>query len=159
MRTHLTRSHQRYARSHVRRESLVAAGKRGAAVTRAKYGDDFLLQRLRVYRIEHPSFPELVMIGILTRLGAEYEREWRIGDSLYCADFYLPALRKAIDVHGAIHRRLEREARLIHDERKARLCAAASVDLLIIEESDFDQGEALIERVRNFLRIDHQGRA
>lgn len=150
--THLTRSHQRYARSCVRRESLVEAGRRGAAATRAKYGDGFLIERLRAYRIEHPSLPELVVIGILSRLGITFDREWRVSGSLYCVDFYLPNHRKAIDVHGAIHGRLESGTRLIHDEHKARLCAEASVDLLIIEEAEFDQGDALIERVRRFLR-------
>ncbi|MFN7930924.1 MAG: hypothetical protein U0Y68_23965 [Blastocatellia bacterium] len=71
----LTPAHQRAARRKVKRESLVRAGQKGAQVTADRHGHEKLFEASRQKRLRNPSKWELLAIGILARLGVEYERE------------------------------------------------------------------------------------
>src|SRR5262245_58797657 len=80
---HFTPEHQRHARSKVSSELCSRNGAKGARATIAKYGEEFLFDRWHAWKLANPSRPEQLVIGILTRLGIEFEREKRLGKSLY----------------------------------------------------------------------------
>jgi len=64
---------------------------------------DALFKRWQAWKLANPSRPERLMIDLLTGLKIEFEREKRIGDSLYSMDFYLTDTRQPIEVNSQIH--------------------------------------------------------
>src|SRR5882672_5826136 len=86
---HFTPEFQRWARSHVSSEACRRNGAKGFKATVEKHGPAPAFNGARQYRIENPSNNEVLMIGVLSRLGIAYEREHQLGDSLYTVDFYL----------------------------------------------------------------------
>jgi very-short-patch-repair endonuclease len=76
----LTPEHQRKARSHVKRESLVQAGKRGYAKCCAKFGEDFAARRVAAYRRDHPTCLERIVMVWLDEMGVGYAIEEPIDD-------------------------------------------------------------------------------
>src|SRR5262249_60274342 len=89
---HLTRDHQRPARSKVSSCSCARNGRLGAKATIAKHGFRKFFESWRKWKLAHPSQPELVLIGILKRLNVAYEREWQLQPSFLTLDFYLPKI-------------------------------------------------------------------
>jgi hypothetical protein len=114
---HFTPEFQRWARSQVSSESCAKNGAKGFKATVQKHGHEPAFQGVRRWRLNKPSSNELRMIGILARLGIAYEREYRLGTSLYTLDFYLPATGQAIEVNSRIHTQLDVEKR----ERQAAI--------------------------------------
>jgi len=100
---HFTREYQQHACSRVSSESCSRNGAKGAKVTIERYGVDALFKRWQAWKLANPSRPERLMIDLLTRLKIEFEREKRIGVSLYSMDFYLTDTRQAIEVNSQIH--------------------------------------------------------
>src|SRR5881409_2992333 len=64
-----TREFQKWARSHVKRESLQRAGRLGFAMLAAKYGLQYATERVARWRREHPSSLERIVMQWLTELG------------------------------------------------------------------------------------------
>ena len=87
---HFTPEFQRWARGHVSSESCAKNGARGFSATLAKHGPGVAFGGARKWRLSHPSSNELVMIGILSRLGIRYEREYRVGDTSTRLTFISP---------------------------------------------------------------------
>ena len=100
---HFTREYQLHARSKVSSESCSRNGAKGAKVTIERYVVDALFKRWQAWKLANPSRPERLMIDLLTGLKIEFEREKRIGDSLYSMDFYLTDTRQPIEVNSQIH--------------------------------------------------------
>lgn len=83
--SNLTKEHQQFARSRVKRESLVAAGKKGFAATAGRYGRDFAGNFAAKYRLDHPTSLEVSVQETLTKMGHTAQREVKIGK--YYVDF------------------------------------------------------------------------
>lgn len=100
-----TRESQQAARACVRRESLVAAGKKGFRVTGEKHGFAKAWQKAREYRLAHPSGLEREMERLLAEwdLSVGCEREYEAGERIWL-DFAWPAAKVAVEVNGRIHR-------------------------------------------------------
>lgn len=148
----LTREHQRQARAKVKPESLSRSGKKGAQATLARHGMDRLFKAWRRWKLANPSREELIVIGILRRLGLACEREMRLGETLFTVDFFLPGQGRAIEVNGGVHdeRMPGWQERAEQQERKAALLAELGIPLLVIHHSEMDDVAALIERIRAF---------
>lgn len=80
---------------------MSALGKLGAAATIRKFGRDFLIERCRVWRLEHPSSHEKDVINILNKAGILFEREKMIEGMP--VDFLLRDTNIVIEVNGAVH--------------------------------------------------------
>src|SRR5215510_2775108 len=104
---HLTREHQRRARSKVSSISCARNGSLGAKATIAKHGFGKFFESWRKWKLEHPSQPELVIIDILDGLNVAYEREWQLQPSFLTLDFYLPKICAGIEFQGRIHGQLK----------------------------------------------------
>jgi len=130
---HLTSEHQRRARSKVSSISCARNGSLGAKATIAKHGYEKFFAAWRKWKLEHPSQPELVLIGILNRLNVDYEREWQLQPSFLTLDFYLKEICAGIEFHGSIHGQLKQEQREQNDAKKRELLADAGIETLWIE--------------------------
>src|SRR5262249_40240568 len=106
---HLTSEHQRMARSKVSSSSCARNGSLGAKATIAKHGFGKFFAAWRAWKLEHPSQPELVLIGILNKLNVAYESEWQLQPSFLTLDFYLTEIHAGIEFHGRIHGQLKQE--------------------------------------------------
>lgn len=148
-----TSASQRHARRHLSSAQAAANGRAGARVTLARFGAAFLFDQCRRWRLDHPSRLEQLMIGILSRLGVGYEREYRVADSLLTLDFYLTDLQCAIEVDGSIHDpgKPSYHQRLINDERKRALCAELGLPVLRLHHSAFEDLAHVIQRVQQFI--------
>jgi very-short-patch-repair endonuclease len=140
-RKHFTREHQQYARSKVSSESCSVNGAKGARVTIERYGVDALFKRWQAWKLANPSRPERLMIDLLTRLNIRFERERRIGDSLYSMDFYLPDTRQAIEVNSQIHTRLNAEKRKRQAATKRELLKQHCIPCLFIWDVELFQDD------------------
>jgi very-short-patch-repair endonuclease len=107
----------RRARAKLPREVCVKGGK--AYVE--KYGKDSLCERSRRYRLLHPSEDERRLLEVLRLCKARtFEREYHIVASngkYYYLDVAWPHLKRAIEVEGEVHRRIDGKA----DRDMARL--------------------------------------
>jgi len=148
---HLTRDHQRRARSKVSSSSCARNGSLGAKATIAKHGYGKFFAAWRKWKIEHPSQPELVLIGILNRLDVAYEREWQLQPSFLTLDFYLPEIRVGIEFHGRIHGQLKQEQREQNHAKKRELLASAGIETLWIDHTEMNDIEALTDKIRAFV--------
>lgn len=149
---HFTSEFQRWARSHVRRESCVINGAKGFRATSAKHGPDVAFHGARQWRLDHPSSNELLMIGILSSLKINFEREWRIADTLYAVDFYLPETRQAVGVHSRIHEHLDAEKRRRQEACKRKLLKKSGIECLIVWDRDLVRdADGVIQKVRRFV--------
>lgn len=148
---HLTRAHQRYARSRVSSESCAANGRKGAAATIRKHGFPVFFEGWRRWRNANPSKPELLLIGILSSLGIASLRNWQIADSFLTLDFYLPETGQGIEVHGRIHSTLKQQERAANDARKRELLAVQGIDTLWIGEDELRDVAELIQAIKRFL--------
>jgi very-short-patch-repair endonuclease len=150
---HFTREHQRMARRKVSSESCARNGAKGAKVTMAKYGEEFLFKKWQKWKLENPSRPELLMIGILSRLGIRYERERQIGESLYSMDFYLPDTNQSIEVNSRIHTQFEAEKRKRRSARKRALLEQLEINCLVVWDTELTADTpAVISKVQSFLK-------
>lgn len=148
---HFTPEFQRWARGHVSSESCRINGAKGFRATSAKHGPDVAFHGARQWRLDHPSSNELRMIGILSRLGIAYEREWQIRETLYTVDFYLPTTRQAIEVDSRIHEQFEREKRRRRAARKRKLLKERGIKWLTIWDKDLRDVDAVIRKVQRFV--------
>lgn len=154
---HLTREHQQYARSHVKRRNLRIAGRRGAARTRELYGDDFFFNAWRKWKLTMVSEPERIVIGLLgllkLRCDQDYIREHRLRPSLLSLDFYFDHLNKGIEVHGKIHSTLKRKERQANDKRKRALCAEQGIEVLWIRHRELNNVPKLFQKLQSFFHL------
>lgn len=137
---HLTPEFQRMARSHVKRESLVKAGKAGYAAT-CKAGKQHIASRKAAdWRQEHPTSLEKIVIGWLDELEVRYQREVEI-DGFY-ADFVTG--NYVIEVNGAQWHELEelRPGQKQRDKRKYQTLAEAGYTIIVLPESEIKSGGA-----------------
>jgi hypothetical protein len=150
---HFTREHQQYARSRVGSESCSINGAKGARVTIERYGVDALFKRWQVWKLANPSRPERLMIDLLTRLEIEFEREKRIGDSLYSMDFYLTETRQAIEVNSQIHTRLNAEKRKRQAATKRELLKQRYIPCLFVWDVELfrDDLSPVIKKIEDFI--------
>jgi hypothetical protein len=148
---HFTREHQRMARHKVSSESCARNGTKGAAATRAKYGERFLFMKWRQWKLDNPSRPELLIIGILARLNLRVEREFQLAPSFQTLDFYFPDCNKGLEFHGRIHTRLNREQREACDVRKRELLASAGIETLWVEHSELENVPVLARKIEDFV--------
>ncbi len=151
MPAHFTREHQRKARRAVSSEACSRNGRLGAQATIAKYGFERFFEAWRAWKLAHPSQPELLLIGILSRLKEKFEREWRIEPSFLTLDFYFQDLRKGIEFHGRIHGQLKQQQREANDARKRELLALSGIECLWIEHTEMDDVPALARKIERFL--------
>jgi hypothetical protein len=150
---HFTREHQRYARSKVSSESCSINGAKGARVTIERYGVDALFKRWQAWKLANPSRPERLMIDLLTRLEIEFEREKRIGDSLYSMDFYLTETHQAIEVNSQLHTRLNAEKRKRQAATKRELLNRHLIPCLFVWDVDLFQEDLspVIRKIEGFI--------
>ncbi len=148
----------RRARRRVSPESCAENGRLGAIATINKHGWGAFFRGWRRWKLENPSKPERLMIGILATLKVSYEREWQIGKSRFSLDFYLKrvngaklGMKLAIEVHGNIHKTLDAEKKAENDVIKRDLSKELGIEVLWIEEDDFKDLDRLIVRVRKFI--------
>ena len=151
---HFTPAHQRMAQACRTHESLSEAGRRGYRVTVERHGPDLAFEASRQYRIDHPSYPELVMMGVLKQLRVPYEREWRIDEKrLLCADFLLTNTEQVIEVHSDLHLHPKQQER---DERKQALLKERGIPCLVVWDHQLEderQSPAVIERIKDFVAL------
>jgi len=148
---HLTRDHQRRARSKVSSSSCARNGSLGAKATIAKHGFGKFFESWRKWKLAHPSKPELEIIDIFDGLNVTYEREWQLQPSFLTLDFYMPSLRKGIEFHGRIHGQLKQEQREANDAKKRELLASAGIETLWIDHTEMNDIEALTDKIRAFV--------
>jgi hypothetical protein len=149
---HFTPEFQRWARKHVSSESCAKNGAKGFSATLAKHGPDVAFHGARQWRLGHPSNNELLMMGILSRLGIAYEREYRLGTSLFTIDFYLPAIARGIEVNSRIHTELDVEKRKRQAASKRKLMSDLRIPCLFVWDTELTGDvEAVIRKVRRFV--------
>ena len=85
---------------------MAQIGMKGAKATISAHGYDAFLDKIRDYRLKHPSSLEAEMAATLDDLGLAYEREYVVqpptGRALL-VDFYLPGHNLVIEVNGRVH--------------------------------------------------------
>ena len=146
-----TSASQRRARSRLTSEQAATNGKKGALRTIELHGYESLFEGARRKRLASPSPTELVMIGLLKTLKLGYEREYKLGQTLYTLDFYLPKYRLGIEVNGAIHDEGKPgyEKRVQNALRKLALCRAMQIDVITIHHTELgDDLQPVIARIR-----------
>ncbi len=146
-----TRAYQRKARSCVKRKNLQRNGVKSARIVIERYGHEKLFEACRSYRLNKPSQPELLMMGILSTLKLEFEREWRIASSFYTVDFKLSYFNKSIAVHGNIHDAFNQDKRAFNEARKLSLLSEQEIECLIITERELRDVPAVIEKIKAFV--------
>ncbi len=163
-------SYQRWAQSFRSRESLSRSGKEGYRATLAKYGKEYLHDRMADKRreLEEPrSRAERRMARLLEEIGERedrsdysgtagtYLREHKLAPSRH-ADFAWPEQHKAMEVWGGVHTRqffVSQERVQQGNEQQIERARAAGWQLMIVtdEELGRDRWEETRERVRWFL--------
>lgn len=151
MPAHFTREHQQKARRSVSSASCARNGRLGAQATIKKHGFARFFEHWRKWKLENPSGPELVIIGILNDLGVTYEREWQLEPSFLTLDFFFPQLRKGIEFHGRIHGQLKQQQREANDAKKRELLEQAGIECLWIDHMEMDDLKTLAEKIERFL--------
>ncbi|MCI0393256.1 MAG: hypothetical protein MOB07_31390 [Acidobacteria bacterium] len=151
---HFTSEHQRHARSKVSSESCSRNGEKGARVTIERHGVDALFKRWHAWKLANPSRPERLMIDILKGLNVNFEREKRLGESLYTVDFYLPATGQAIEVDSHIHTQLNVEKRKRQAETKRKLMSDLSIPCLFVWDTELfrDDPSPVIRKIEDFVK-------
>ena len=144
---------QRHARRYLTSEQAAANGRRGAQATISRYGPAFLFEKCRQYRLANPSRLELQMIGILSRMGINCSREYRIGESLFTLDFYLPDYGCGLEINGSIHDpgKPDYHLRLINEAQKRSLCAELDIPVLHLHHSEFGELRQVVAQVQQFI--------
>lgn len=137
---HFTPEHQRAARSKVKRESLVASGKKGWKATYAK-NPEKAGRILADWRAANPSTPESIVDAWLAELGHVPDKEVPLHG------LYLDRVigQVAIEVDGAgLHNANAPDAdvRLANDRRKESLCYALGLTLIRLPEVEVKNGSA-----------------
>lgn len=150
---HFTPEHQRHARSKVSSESCSRNGAKGARATIQRHGLDTFFRRWQAWKLAHPSRPEQMMIEILNQLKITFEREKRLGDSLYTVDFYLTATGQAIEVNSRIHTQLDVEKRERQAATKRRLLSELHIPCLLVWDTELFQNDPspVIIKITEFI--------
>lgn len=149
---HFTPAFQRWARSHVSSESCAKNGAKGYIATAKKHGPDFAFKAARQWRLDHPSGNEVLMIGVLSRLKIEYEREHPLSETQYMVDFYLPATNQVIEVHSRIHEQFDVEKRRRRDACKRKLLRDLQIPCLFVWDTELTRDvEVVIRKVKRFV--------
>lgn len=122
-------AYQSWARSHVSSEACARNGRKGALVVLEKYGFARLHQKVRTWRLAHPSALERRVIALLAELGQQegehYQREYEpfATGPIATVDFAWPEHRLVLEVDGPVHRLFDPDGRRgrREAERLARL--------------------------------------
>jgi very-short-patch-repair endonuclease len=133
-----TPAYQRATRAQVSSAACRRNGAKGAARTVELHGHQKLFDGSRRKRLEKPSPLELTMIGLLTRLGMEFEREYRLPDTLYTLDFFLTNFQTGIEVDGPLHDpgKPGADKRKVCEARKAEICERLNIRLIRIHHTE-----------------------
>lgn len=145
----LTSEFQKMARSHVKRESLVASGKAGYKALVAKGKGKLASQKAAEWRRVNPSSLEQIVIVWLDELHINYQREVSIDD--FYADFVIDRL--VIEVNGAQWHELEelRQGQKERDKGKYQAFTRLGYTVLALPECDIKSGEARV-KIQNILK-------
>ena len=135
-----TSESQKAARAKVKRESLVASGRKGWRVLYGK-DPDAAGRILADWRKKNPSTPETIVDAWLNEFGSPFECEVPLHE------LYLDRVvgLVAIEIDGAgLHndRAPEAAERLARDRRKDALCYALGLTLIRLPESQVKNGSA-----------------
>jgi hypothetical protein len=151
-----TRESQRHARKHLTSAQAAENGRAGARATIARFGEEFFFEQWRRWKLDHPSRLELLMIGALSRLKINFEREHRLGASLFTLDFYLLDHGCGIEVNGSIHDpgKPDHTRRQLNESRKRRLCAELDIPVLNLHHSEFAELRQVITKLQRFIITD-----
>lgn len=123
-----------------------AKGRKGYQATVARHGKHIATEKLQAYRLAHPSDLERQVMGILNRLGVQYEREvWlesvvTAKSQIYLIDFVING-RLAIEVNGDWAHQFHRE----RDRQKCNAIRQHGFRLLVLEEGDMPQAETILD--------------
>ena len=152
-----TREYQQWARSHVSSVACRRNGARGAAVTRARHGDDFLFSRWRDWKLTHPSPGEQAIAHVLDQWGVDYVRDTRFDDTLRTVDFLLldshvGGVAQVIEYFGEPHAVFDSAAD--RDQRKLADLEARGFCVLVLAPADLAH---LSDRLRAFLERHDDG--
>ena len=139
-----TRESQQFARSHVSRAACQRNGALGAAVTRARYGHEFLHAKWTAWKLTHPTPGERAVMAVLDTHQLGYDREVRFDSSLRTVDFRLhaPHANKIIEVFGAPHVCFADAA--ARDEDKLRALWSLGFEVLVITHEQIGQTDCLV---------------
>ncbi|NJM40671.1 MAG: hypothetical protein HC853_07830 [Anaerolineae bacterium] len=139
-----TRETQQFARSRVSRAACQRNGALGAAVTRARYGSEFLHAKWLAWKRDHPTPGERAVMLALDEFGLSYERDARFDNSYRTVDFSLqtPYGNKVIEVFGQPHVRFaDMPAR---DEDKLHALSVLGYEVLVITHDQIGQTRNLV---------------
>ncbi len=163
-------AYQRWAQSFRSKESLSAAGKAGYNATVAKYGREYLHDRIADRRRERDvpySRIERRTMRMLGELGeredrsayggtrGSYLREHKLAPGRH-ADFAWPEKHKAIEAWGGVHTAkyfVEQETVREANRRQIERAQQAGWEVMILTDEDLmhDRWEETRERVKRFL--------
>lgn len=136
---HFTPEFQRWARSHVKKESLQAAGRAGFKAAGGKLGWEKVNEKARQWRLANPSGPERKVIEILDSLGETYKREHPVGNR--SIDFAWPEKKFGIEVNGHQFKKSfgEDYTREASQEYKLRELAEAGWSIVVIRHDEISE--------------------
>lgn len=136
---------------------MAATGALGAARTRELYGDRYLSDLVRCYRLQHPSDLETIVEAVLLELhqAGAYEREAFICDDLnIVGDFVFRARRLVVYADGAHWHECNGHAgdRAAHDAEVDTLLAGRGWHVVRLSEKTIKFPYALKAALRRALR-------
>lgn len=116
-----------------------AAGMKGYAATKAKYGEAHAAKMMQEYRLSHPSGLEIQVMGHLEALGIQYQREAIVCDR-WLVDFLIDG-HLVIEVDGEYTHSM-RDAN--KEAQRRNQIRDAGYELLQISEAAVPQARSLI---------------
>ncbi len=150
-------TYQRYAQSFRTHRSLSEAGRKGYDVTLARYGPDFVLDRVADWRRANPSREEERLHTVLTDIGVDpYEKEYRVAPLRVWADVAWPKRGQIIEVYGGVHvgPLFDPDGTIAaHDRARKERIEAQGWEVLVVTDEDLcrENLPGTIAVIRDFL--------
>jgi len=150
-------TYQRYAQSFRTRQSLSEAGRKGYDVTLARYGPDFVLDRVAAWRRDHPSREEERLHTVLAHIGVDpYKTEYRVAALRVWADVAWPEHGQIIEVYGGVHfgPLFDPDGTIsAHDRERKERIEAQGWEVLVVTDEDLRRENlpGTIDVIRQFL--------
>ena len=138
-----TSEYQRMARSHVKRDSLQAAGRKGFQSLIAKHGTGIAAKRFADWRHENPTALETIIIAYLAARNVQYKREVEINGAY--ADFVVNNF--VVEVDGKHWHEVNDhvgEGRPARDILKDQLFTQAGYTVIRLSEQEIASGVYII---------------
>lgn len=145
---HFTSEFQRWARAHVKRESLQRAGRAGFKAAGGKLGWEKVNEKARQWRLDHPSGPEKQVMAILDAHGENYTREFPFGNR--SIDFAWPEKMFGLEINGHQYKKSfgEDHSREETQAFKLRELTAAGWKIVVIHNDEIS-----IETILNAITM------